>query len=313
MRYDTRYLRTGLFTSGRAAHTGGRWTINNAGWNSPIDYSENASTPLIAIIGDSYVEAFSVDSDKNFPSVLRKLIGDHYRVYSFGISGASLAQYLQMSRYVREHFKPKILVFNIIHNDFDESLTQFQSSPYFLRISGQKGNFYEVPPQPYTSHKWKRFFKSSAAARYIYENLSVWKRFSHLDEGPELKSYVANVNATSVNRNKTMIEEATFFLVRKIRTENPGVPIVFMMDALREQIYSGTNQESPLQWMHVLMKNAAETNDCYFFDLTQTFRNHYQKNHQSFNADYDWHWNELGHDLAGKELYQQLKTSEIIH
>ncbi len=313
MRYDPRYLRSGTFTSGRAANPGGKWMINNAGWNSPVDYSESTSKPLIAIIGDSYVEAFAVNSDENFAGVLRNLLRDNYRVYSFGISGAPLSQYLQMSRYVQKHFHPDVLVVCVVHNDFDESLAKFSSAPFFLRITGEPGHFQEVAPQPYSSKPWKRMLKRSAIVRYVYENLSVWKRFPENAERPQLKNYVANIDATSVNQSKAIIEDATYFIVDKIRMENPQIPILFMMDALRQEIYSGANEKSPIQWMNELMKNASAKNNCYFLDLTTSFKEDFRKNHMMFNNNYDWHWNKHGHSVAGKELFEKMKTLGIVH
>lgn len=41
------------------------YNINKTGWNSNKEYYEEKSKERIAIIGDSYVEALQVDSDKS--------------------------------------------------------------------------------------------------------------------------------------------------------------------------------------------------------------------------------------------------------
>lgn len=106
---------SGVHTVGPFALQRGRWHINNAGWNNEVDYqSSGRSKPLIAIIGDSYIEAFHVDVDKNIASNLRRSLQGTFDVYSFALSGASLADYLQMSRYVRKKFKPDIIIINVI-------------------------------------------------------------------------------------------------------------------------------------------------------------------------------------------------------
>ena len=75
--------------------------------------------PIIAVIGDSYVEALQVKNKDAFHAILDKGLSSH-DVYPIGISG-SLSQYIAFSRYAAEQFSPKLFVFLIIENDFDES------------------------------------------------------------------------------------------------------------------------------------------------------------------------------------------------
>lgn len=124
MFYFSNVKETGITTIGRFAEIKAHWRVNNMHWNYPLDYSPGKDKKLIAVIGDSYIEAFQVDADKKYPCVLRDMINNEYEVYAFGISGAPLSQYLNISRYVKRHFKPDIIIFNIVHNDFDESIYQ---------------------------------------------------------------------------------------------------------------------------------------------------------------------------------------------
>ena len=90
----------GLFSIGKFAQIRSNYRINNDGWNSLIDYrkKKNNSKKRIAVIGDSYIEAFQVDYDKSYPSLLSNVLKNEYEIYSFGISGAPLSQYLHMNR-----------------------------------------------------------------------------------------------------------------------------------------------------------------------------------------------------------------------
>ena len=51
-----------------------KYNINNFGWNSLRNYSAEKPEGIerIAVIGDSFVEAFQVDFDKSFPPLLEK-------------------------------------------------------------------------------------------------------------------------------------------------------------------------------------------------------------------------------------------------
>ena len=119
---------SGVSTKGKLAHSASTWRINNAGWNSPIDYQSKGERDRIAVIGDSYVEAFQIDITESYPYLLSNALGADYEVYSFGISGAPLSQYLNLSRYVVSEFDPDVLIFNVVHNDFEESIRKYNSN-----------------------------------------------------------------------------------------------------------------------------------------------------------------------------------------
>jgi hypothetical protein len=315
MRYDTRFLRNGTYTMGKWAHPGGKWRINNYGWNSEIDYStEKNGRDLIAIIGDSYVQAFEVDAHNSFPALLRERLGKRYLVYSFGIAGAPLSQYLQMTRYVRKHFKPDILIYNVVHNDFSESLLSFSESPYFLRVRPENGTFAEVQPISYKSNSWKRLLKPSALARYFYENLKFYAMATPKMPKSEQHSYEANIDVGISDDQRQLVERATDFLVKRIREENPDIPILFQIDALRDQIYAGRPiSEGRAYWMNQSLSRACDNNHCYFLDLGKAFSLDYHAHNIRFNPDYDGHWNSYGHHLVEEQLYNRLKELKLIN
>ncbi|MCX5814218.1 MAG: SGNH/GDSL hydrolase family protein [Proteobacteria bacterium] len=164
----------GIITLGRFAEIRAKWRINNMHWNYPIDYSANGGKKLIAVIGDSYIEAFQVNVDENYPFLLRKKLKEDYEVYAFGISGAALSQYLHISRYVNKHFRPDIVIFNLVHNDFDESIQALSPQNYhFQQISiKEDDSISEILPRPNYSlaqyRPLKRFIYKSSLFRYLW-------------------------------------------------------------------------------------------------------------------------------------------------
>lgn len=142
----------GTHTTGRSARQRGRWHINNYRWNSPTDYTEEKTRTRIAVIGDSYVDALQVGAEESYPSLLREAAGDTCDVYSFGLSGAPLSQYLHMSRYAVKHFDPDIMIFNIVTNDFDESIYTIKPNSYFLTLDVDDGVVTERQPEADYSH-----------------------------------------------------------------------------------------------------------------------------------------------------------------
>jgi hypothetical protein len=112
----------GWFSVGPLCQPRAKWRGNNLGWISGIDYHTARSNPLVAVIGDSYVEASQVGVEKSFPALLRRSLARKLDVYSFGNSGAHLGTYLSTARYCNKQFDPDVLVITVVHNDFVESL-----------------------------------------------------------------------------------------------------------------------------------------------------------------------------------------------
>ena len=77
--------------------------FNNFGFVSDFDYDPDATSPLLAVIGDSYVEALMVPFRETCAGRLRTHLEARSRVYAFGMSGAPLSQYLAFAEYARDH------------------------------------------------------------------------------------------------------------------------------------------------------------------------------------------------------------------
>ena len=207
MFYFSNKKETGITTRGRFAEIRAKWRINNMHWNYPTDYYPRQDKKLIAVIGDSYIEAFQVDTDKKYPFLLGNMLKNDYDVYAFGISGAPLSQYLNISRYVRRHFNPDIIIINTVHNDFDESINQLNpGNNWFLKVSlNEDGSITETIPQPKMDlpqyKPWKRLLYKSALFRYVYLNLCI-KEIPHQLTAHSKNKFEANVKLDEVNVNK---------------------------------------------------------------------------------------------------------------
>ena len=96
---------------------------------SDYDYhpASQDESPLLAIIGDSYVEAAQVANRKSMHGLLASRFDGKGRIYGLGYSGAPLSQYLAFADFARNEFKPDAMAFVIIGNDFDESLLKYKS------------------------------------------------------------------------------------------------------------------------------------------------------------------------------------------
>src|SRR5438552_557341 len=91
---------------------------NNYGYINLSDYHPEDATPLLMVIGDSFVESHSIDAGKSAAEILNAAVDGKGRVYSIGLSGAPLSQYLVFAEFSRTTFRPNAMVFVIIGNDF---------------------------------------------------------------------------------------------------------------------------------------------------------------------------------------------------
>ena len=87
-----------------------RGKINNAGWVSDQTYDSTATTPLLALIGDSYIEAFIVPYRESLQGRLAEAARPSHRVYAFGMSGWPLSQYLAVAEFVAKRYRPEAMV-----------------------------------------------------------------------------------------------------------------------------------------------------------------------------------------------------------
>ena len=71
-----------------------RGRANNEGWIDAQDYRRDDPSPLLAVIGDSYVEGLMVPEADTVQARLARTLAGKLRVYSFAASGAPLSQYL---------------------------------------------------------------------------------------------------------------------------------------------------------------------------------------------------------------------------
>jgi hypothetical protein len=83
-----------------------RGRTNNFGFINPQNYDSASGPPLLAVVGDSYIEALMVPFENTLQGRLARIVGLRGRVYSFGVSGAALSHYLAEAELARLRFHP---------------------------------------------------------------------------------------------------------------------------------------------------------------------------------------------------------------
>lgn len=174
--------RSVVFSRDWDLHLANRVHINNDGWVNDQDYREDDTTPLLAIVGDSFIEAVAVPYAETLQGRLVKALDGKLRVYSFAASGAPLSQYLMWARYAVRKYSAKALIINVVGNDFDESYVAYRSTEggFWLYVPTAEGQLrlrlFEFSVGPI-----RTLVKHSALARYLFINMHLRESLSHWD------------------------------------------------------------------------------------------------------------------------------------
>jgi SGNH hydrolase-like domain, acetyltransferase AlgX len=275
---------------------------NNYGFNHYADYDPGAKTPLLAVIGDSFVEAHEVDVGKSAAELLHAGLHGGGRVYSFGISGAPLSTYLAYADWARLNFRPSAMAVVVVANDFDESLLKYKDEPrlYYFNDSGLLVRVdYQISPL-------KKLMRQSAFLRYLQHHMLLSHRLAALERrltgevGPDYEQ-------TMAKRMPDMKRAVDYFLAQlPERSGLAPTKIALVLDADRPAIYSEATLAPAQNGYHEQMRRyiGAEARRRGFevIDLEPVFIARYQREGKRFEFPTDSHWNEFGQRVVAAEL-----------
>ena len=92
-------------------------------------------------------------------------------------------------------------------------------------------------------------------------------------------------------------------------SKQKGFKLVFVMDAVRETIYTGNNpDEYEAAALNKIASEEASKLDLPFLDLTTAFNEAYKSNSKKFEFPWDWHWNKNGNKVAGRTIAKFLEN-----
>jgi hypothetical protein len=284
--------------------------INNYGFVNDQDYTRHDQGGPLIIIGDSYVEARMVPYQQTVQGRLAELLQNKRKVYSIGISGAQLAQYLAFAQYAWTEFHPEGMVFVIVGNDFDESLTKYRKEPGFHHFQEDPVTHdlklvrIDYRPGPAT-----RLLKNSALVRYLWGTVgvgsiarSVSKRTEHAVQ------YVGNTAAYAsedrLSDSRRVVDR--FFAELPERVDLEKSRVLFVIDAMRPDMYSELDlsraKESYFDRMRQYFLEQAERNGYEAIDMQPRFVLRHRRDGSRFEFAIDAHWNGVGHEEAANAI-----------
>jgi hypothetical protein len=280
---------------------------NNFGYANSADYQPGEATPLLMVIGDSFVEAQEVDAGASAAEVLHARLAGKGRVYSIGLSGSALSQYLAFAEYARDTFRPQAMVFIVIGNDFDESLLKYKSDPR-LHYFDEHGRLRRIDYELSTARK---LLRHSAFVRYVMFNLIADRRIEQLVRSlrgtPGAETYL-DARPQAQWRRLPGCKKAVdyFFEQLPARAGLDRGAILFVLDALRPALYSEDALREAEKGAHGIMRRyfaaQARSRGYEVVDMQPAFVSRHRRDGSRFEFPSDNHWNALGQQLVADAI-----------
>ena len=289
---------------------------NGAGFVNDQEYERDAAGPLLAVVGDSYVEALMVPYEHTMHGRLARELAPRARVYSFAASGAPLSQYLVWMAHARERFSADALAVVVVGNDFDESLARYKVGPGFHHFVERSDGAFALERFDYAPGSLRRVVRHSALARYLVFNLHaeaalrrLVDRFVAPAQADALPKFIGNTTADADEQRLVLSRRAIDAFLERVGQMTGLSPeqIVFLVDGLRPQLYAGEAAEravaqSYFARMRDYFVERASAHGYEVVDLGPLFKEHYAEHGRRFEFETDFHWNALGHAVAASAL-----------
>jgi hypothetical protein len=290
-----------------------RVRVNNAGFVNDHDYDATATSPLLAVVGDSFIQASIVPYAETVQGRLAAAVAGRGRVYSFAASGAGLPQYLAWIRHARDTYRPQALLINIIPNDFDESLHWYGRSPGFWRFERRPDGGAAMALTAYEPSLTRRILRRSALAMYLTQNMrvQVLLDINVQNLGAHDRRWVGNIEAIQPAQK---IADYRWAIDRflDLLPEASGVAndrVVLSFDSFRPGIYEGgeelafAERSSWSELRRYFMAEAARRGH-ETVDLDPRMRSDFARNGRRFEPPTDSHWNGEGHRVLAESVME---------
>jgi hypothetical protein len=298
---------------GWTMHSVTRHRINNAGFVNDQDYRRDDPLPLVAVIGDSYIEARMVPYAETVQGRLARSLAGERRVYSFAAAGAPLSQYLIWAGHAVREYSARAIVINVVGNDFDESLASYKLGPGFWLYSPDGDGTLHLRLNDYDPGWGITILRESALARYLILNLKFYETIFRVRALGELifgtpaqaeTRYAGNTDA-SVGAvrvaDSLKVADAFFRDLPNVVGLEPK-DILFTLDGFRYPEAAREGRGSYFDLMRRAFLETARSLGYEAIDLEPLFAARNAQTGERFEFEDDGHWNGNGHGVAAEAI-----------
>lgn len=290
-----------------------RGHVNNAGFVNDQDYRKDGGSPLLAVVGDSMIEAAMVPYRDTLHGRLAKLLDGKLRVYSFAAAGAPLSQYLIWARHAVREYGAQALIINVVSNDFDESHASHKTGPGFWHyVPDAKGEL-QLHLFEYRPGLLRTIVTSSALLRYLVFNLqlaSSWEGIKRLFVQQTNAAPAPPAGSEHTRTRDSLDAIGSFFRDLPQYAGLPPSRILFVVDGFRIPSEAAAGSYFDVMRMALLEKAAALGYDA--IDLDPFFFESFRRNGRRFDFPRDGHWSSIGHGVAVEAVMASLFLARLV-
>ena len=291
-------------------HTVVRGRVNNAGYVNDQDYVREGP-PLIAVIGDSFIEAQMVPYAETLQGRLAAALSGQFRVYSFAASGAPLSQFLIFAGHAVREYGARAAVINVVGNDFDESLAAYKHGPGFWLYARDDTGALRLRLSEHSPGGigLVGLGRHSALVRYLILNLRVRTTIENLRLFTAAHAAPRYAGNTDASTDRTRVQDSldaldAFFRDVQERVGLPPERILFTLDGFRSAVAAQSGAGTYFDLMRRGFMQRAAAHGYEVIDLDTRFIPRHARTGESFEFFDDNHWNGAGHGVAAEAVLQ---------
>jgi len=292
-----------IFSIGWDLRNVNRGHVNNAGFMNGQDYRKQDAKPLLAVVGDSYIEARMIPSPETLQGRLASMLTRDFRVYSFAGGGAGLSQFLIWAQHAVRDYGARAVIINVAAVDFDRSFVEYRQSPLYWDYAADESGQLSLRLIEYHRSTFRALLSKSALARYLILNL----RIAQAIRAPSLALPNAQGQATmaDLDPRRLKISHAVieaFFRDLRAMVDLPPDRVAFTMDGYHYPEAAAAGAGGYFDLMRRAFRAKAEALGYGFIDLDPLFFAHYLAHHETFEIPDDGHWTATAHGVAAEAV-----------
>jgi lysophospholipase L1-like esterase len=310
MLHDTTSVRSGFNTRGRWARPAYSWHINNYGANAAEDFkpAEDRERPCIVAIGDSFLQGLYSDVDAHLSACLQQKLDDKVAVYNLGTSGVTLSQYLRVATFARHHFSPDMILLQTSSSSLRNSVRDLKFVRYSAQFVVTDAGLVLGEPTRFTVSRKNRLLRRSALVRYLFFNANINLGAGIVQDADQNR--VRDDEKQDRAREEAIMREVLELILTRMKEENPGVPILILLDTDRRAIYETGGEVSPLA-VSPIYRDVCARLSVHFVDISERFAREYRANGRRFEFADNSHWNPYGVEIVADEVARYLTSSGL--
>ncbi len=291
---------------------------NAHGFTASYDYDATATSPLVAVVGDSFIEALQVPFAESLTGRLQAALGNHGRSYAFAQSGSPLSQYVACVEHAAVTYHPEKIVVAVVGNDFDESVYAHRQRDGIHHLHPRPGGGFDFKLTPLPEPGLVvRMVRHSALTLYLARNLGIgnvgeWFKSRAAHAADERSRYVGNTSAAADPTRIAEGEQVIAWFLATLPKAASLAPrdIAIVVDGMRPELYDtaalAAAQGSYFGRMRASLIRQAKAQGFQVIDMEPVFRAAYAIDRLPFEYRNDGHWNPHGHAVVAAAVREAL-------